>query len=71
MISHDAEGFVFRFVAHVDPTKGSRVCDHCEVLDQEQGLVSIEERWHEPAGGSPEPRAVSVEEQLSAQVSGV
>ena len=70
-ISHDTEGFVFRFVAHVDPTKGSRVCDHCEVLDQEQGLVSIEERWHEPAGGSPEPRAVSVEEQLSAQVSGV
>lgn len=70
-ISHDAEGFVFRFVAHVDPTKGSRVCDYCEVLDQEQGLVSIEERWHEPAGGSPEPRAVSVEEQLSAQVSGV
>ena len=70
-ISDDAEGFVFRFVGHVDPTTAARVCDHCEVMDEEQGLVAIEERWHEPAGGSPEPRAVSVEEQLSAQVSGV
>ena len=70
-ISHDAKGFVFRFVGHVDPTKAARVCDHCEVMDEEQGLVSIEERWFEPTGGPAEPSAVSVDEQLSAQGSGV
>ncbi|MEL0249643.1 MAG: hypothetical protein VXA23_06625, partial [Actinomycetota bacterium] len=70
-ISHDSQEFVFRFVGHVDPTKAARVCDHCEVMDEEQGLVSIEERWHEPAGGPAEPSAVSVDEQLSAQGSGV
>ncbi|MCH1403737.1 MAG: hypothetical protein L7U50_05500, partial [Candidatus Nanopelagicales bacterium] len=36
-ISDDAEGFVFRFVGHVDPTTAARVCDHCEVMDEEQG----------------------------------
>ena len=70
-ISHDAQGFVFRFVGQVDPTKAARVCDHCEVMDEEQGLVSIEERWFEPTGGPAEPSAVSVDEQLSAQGSGV
>jgi len=70
-ISDDAEGFVFRFVGHVDPTTAARVCDYCEVMDEEQGLVAIEERWHEPAGGPAEPSAVSVDEQLSAQGSGV
>jgi signal transduction histidine kinase len=70
-ISHDSQEFVFRFVGHVDPTKAARVCDHCEVMDEEQGLVSIEERWHEPAGRPSERSAVSVDEQLSAQGSGV
>ncbi len=70
-ISHDAERFVFRFVGHVDPTKAAGLCDHCEVVDEEQGLVAIEERWFEPAGGSSEPRALSVDEQFSAQGSGV
>lgn len=70
-ISHDAQGFVFRFVGHVDPTKAAHVCDHCEVMDEEQGLVSIEERWYEPTGGSPEPSAVSIDEKFSAQGSGV
>ena len=70
-ISHDSQEFVFRFVGHVDPTQAARVCDHCEVMDEEQGLVSIEERWHEPAGGPSERSAVSVDEQLSAQGSGV
>ena len=70
-ISHDSQEFVFRFVGHVDPTKAARVCDHCEVMDEEQGLVSIEERWHEPTGGPAERSAVSVDEQLSAQGSGV
>ena len=70
-ISHDSQEFMFRFVGQVDPTKAARVCDHCEVMDEEQGLVSIEERWFEPTGGPAEPSAVSVDEQLSAQGSGV
>ena len=70
-ISDDAEGFVFRFVGHVDPTTAARVCDHCEVMDEGQGLVAIEERWHEPAGESSERSALSVDEQFSAQGSGV
>ena len=70
-ISHDAQGFVFRFVGHVDPTKAAHGCDHCEVMDGEEGLVSIEERWYEPTGGSPEASAVSIDEKFSAQGSGV
>ena len=70
-ISDDAEGFVFRFVGHVDPTTAARVCDHCEVMDEEQGLVAIEERWHEPARGPAQRSALSVDEQFSAQGSGV
>jgi len=70
-ISEDAQGFVFRFVGHVDPTKAARVCDHCEVMDEEQGLVSIEECWFEPTGGSSEPSVVSVDDQFSTQGSGV
>ncbi len=70
-ISDDAEGFVFRFVGHVDPTAAARVCDHCEVMDEEQGLVAIEEHWHEPAGGPAQRSSLSVDEQFSAQGSGV
>jgi hypothetical protein len=70
-ISHAAQTFVFRFVGHVDPSKAAGLCDDCEVVDEEQGLVAIEERWFEPTGGSSEPRALSVDEQFSAQGSGI